>query len=298
MGCNVGSQRARSAASICCRPNSWKPGESSTAASCAPSSQYHDVVVVVWRPAFSAREMSPTCAAASGTIMLISVLLPTPLAPNSKVTCPASSGASSVRAAAASCLNEASSTGTPMRRYGRSRSRVVRRGQIGLVEQHLGVDAGVRGGDQRAREQRLGHRRRCRDDHQQAIDVGGERFAAPAVLPPQQRAPWRHRFDHAAVAGDSPLHAIADHAVDLLAAAVAQTRCRSAVSTMKCRPWAPTTRPVFNSTPGFNQHRACRASILAAQMNVACRATAESLRRPSCRLTDSAARRSPAGGCE
>ena len=80
-----GISAARSATGTWRRPNSWKPGESISAASCALSSQYQRVCVVVWRPEFSAVEISPTCAAASGTSRLTSVLLPVPEGPSTSV---------------------------------------------------------------------------------------------------------------------------------------------------------------------------------------------------------------------
>ena len=98
------------------RPNSWKPGESIRAPLRASSSQYQRVLVVVWRPVFSACEISPTCAAACGTTRLISVLLPMPLGPSTSVVRPASSGASVASDAAGSRFSASSTTGVPIAR--------------------------------------------------------------------------------------------------------------------------------------------------------------------------------------
>src|SRR6185436_16808631 len=62
------------------RPNSWKPGESINAPVRLASTQCHSVAVVVWRPVFSAFEISAVCARASAAMRLTSVLLPAPLA--------------------------------------------------------------------------------------------------------------------------------------------------------------------------------------------------------------------------
>ena len=98
------------------------------------------------------------------------------------------------------------------------------------------------------------------------VEVGGERLGAPLVLAEQQVAARLDVLDHAFVAGRLPAHAVADDAVALLAARVAQDALAlgrfdhevAAVGT-------PPTRPLFNGTcdqpvaPG-------NASTLAAQM--------------------------------
>ena len=109
-----GISRARSVGCNWRRPNSWKPGESISAVWRASSSQYQVVVVVVWRPAFSASEISPTWALALGTMRLISVLLPAPLGPSTRVARPARRGAISASAASPSVLSAISITSVPI----------------------------------------------------------------------------------------------------------------------------------------------------------------------------------------
>ena len=193
-------------------------------------------------------------------VALINVLLPTPLAPSSKVTCPASSGAATSRVRRGVVLErglEHRHTHAAIRLQPLARR--IGLGQVGLVEQHLRADAGMRGGDQRAREQRLvPSAATAATMHEQAIDVGGERLAAPAVLPPQQACAA------ATPLSMTPPSPVMRHSTrspttqsTFLPRRWHSTRCRSAVSTTKCRPWAPTTRPVFNSTD--QPHQAARA---------------------------------------
>ena len=85
-----GMQRGRSVGAMWYRPNSWKPGESIRAVVRAASIQYQVVVVVVCLPVLSTREISLVAACAPGTSRLISVLLPTPEGPSTKVRLPAS----------------------------------------------------------------------------------------------------------------------------------------------------------------------------------------------------------------
>jgi hypothetical protein len=160
-------------------------------------------------------------------------------------------------------------------------------------------DARVRRRDQRARQQRLGQRWRSSDDDQQLVDVGSERLAAPAVLAPQQAAPWQHVLDHATVARALPLHAVAHDAVDLLAAPVAQH--------------ALTIGRFDDEVPAVGAHheagvqRHIRASVAIGAvahrrgvrvMSRAPRLTDRSPERAHAGFGDSAASRSPAGGCE
>src|SRR6201986_2857242 len=87
----------------------------------AASSQYQCVAVVVCRPVLSAAEISPTCAAASATMRLTSVLLPAPLGPSTSVALSSSRGASRADDAAAAFFNATPTTSTPGVGYGARR---------------------------------------------------------------------------------------------------------------------------------------------------------------------------------
>ena len=67
-----------------------------------------------WRPAFKACEISPTCAPASATSRLISVLLPVPLGPSTSVARPSSNGASRARLSSGRAFSATSITSMPM----------------------------------------------------------------------------------------------------------------------------------------------------------------------------------------
>jgi adenosylcobinamide-phosphate synthase len=117
-------------ASMWRRPNSWNPGESISALVRSASIQCHSVVVVVWRPVFSAFEISAVCARASGAIRLTSVLLPAPLGPRTSVARPARSGARRACASARSGFNATSTTRYPSPRTARG-ARAQRRTPAG-----------------------------------------------------------------------------------------------------------------------------------------------------------------------
>ena len=78
---------------MCFNPNCWKPGVSiraarwSLAVSCTASSQYQRVAVVVCLPAVEClRDLAHLRPRRSGTIRLISVLLPTPLGADARAS--------------------------------------------------------------------------------------------------------------------------------------------------------------------------------------------------------------------
>ena len=108
-------------------------------------------------------------------------------------------------------------------RQARARGR-GRLAQVGLVQQDVRRNAGVRGGDQRAGELALAEDRLGGDHHQQPVEVGGEGLGLPLVLAVEEVAPGLDGLDHALVAaavGDLPAHPVTDDAVALLAAGAA-----------------------------------------------------------------------------
>src|SRR6218665_809261 len=102
-----GMQAASCIGAMCCRTNSWKPGESISALVRASSIQYQWVLVVVCRPEFSAWDSAPVSTAAPGTSRLISVLLPHPDAPTNGVLLPGPEGPSTSVVLAVSCCSSA-----------------------------------------------------------------------------------------------------------------------------------------------------------------------------------------------
>ena len=88
--------------------------------------------------------------------------------------------------------------------------------KIGLVEQNVRRNAGVLGSDERACQLRLAEHRFGRDQHEQQVDVRGERLGLPFVLPEQQVAARLEPFDHTFVTRRLPTHPVAHDHVALL----------------------------------------------------------------------------------
>ena len=111
--CRASARRARSTRCGAGRiPGS--PANRSGRSAARRSIQYQCVAVVVCRPVLSAWEISPTCALASATSRLTSVLLPAPLGPRTSVARPASSGASRSRAGPGSFFKATPITSMPI----------------------------------------------------------------------------------------------------------------------------------------------------------------------------------------